>query len=170
MSDDKSERGYVKFTGDYSKLKGMGFTFQKLFAGNYMQWHRNSFRVWKRGGDITHDDFKLFKLIRFMRTKPEVRTTTWRNGTTSFVFYKMYYATEYNDYDYDYHPYDEEHINMFKEYYQAVDAHIKAGGDGSDDDFPEPIGDTVYVSKKQMDVLKEFEDLGWYELAYYPKE
>ena len=49
-TQEKDSRGYVKFTGDYSKLKGMGFTFQKLFANNYMQWERNSFRVWKKGG------------------------------------------------------------------------------------------------------------------------
>lgn len=164
MSDDKSERGYVKFTGDYSKLKGMGFTFQKLFAGNYMQWCRNHFRVWKRGAELEHDRFKLFKLIRFMRTKPELGETNFLDGSHRFVFYKMYYATEYNDYDYDYHPYDEEHRQLFADYNQAVGEHREG------DDFPEPIGDVVFVGKKDMDVLKEFEDLGWYELAYWPEE
>lgn len=169
-SNEKDSRGYVKFTGDYSKLKGMGFTFQKLYASNYMQWERNSFRVWKRGGDITHDEYKLFKLIRFMRTKPVLRQTTLMDGSKRFVFYKLYYATEYNQYDYDYHPYDDEHIKLFRDYYQAVNKHIEAGGTGEDDNFPEPIGDSVYLGKEDMDVLKEFEDLGWYELAYYPED
>ncbi|RLA50696.1 MAG: hypothetical protein DRQ98_12510 [Gammaproteobacteria bacterium] len=166
---EKDSRGYVKFLGDYSKLKGMGFTFQKLFASNYMQWERNHFRVWKKGGDITHDEYNLFKLIRFMQTHPELRTSTSLDGNTSFVFYKLYYATEFNQYDYDYHPYDKEHIKLFKDYYQAVHEHIEAGG-GADDDFPEPIGDSVYMRKKDMDVLTEFTDLGWIELAYYPED
>ena len=171
MSNDneKDERGYVKFTGDYSKLKSMGFEFQKLFANNYMQWCRNHFRVWKKGGDITHDEFQLFKMVRFLRTKPIINERTF-NGVKRFVFYKMYYATEYNSHNYDYHPFDDEHIEMFKDYYQAVDKFIKAGGSGADEDFPEPIGDTVAIGEDTMDVLKEFEKLGWYELAYYPKD
>ena len=100
---------------------------------------------------------------------PELRQTTLMNGTLCFVFYKIYYATEYNQYDYDYHPYDEEHIQMFADYHQAIHKHLESGG-GIDDDLPEPIGDTVYVNKKDMDVLKEFEELGWYELAYYPED
>lgn len=32
------QKTMLAFHGDYSALKGMGFTFQKLYAGNYMQW------------------------------------------------------------------------------------------------------------------------------------
>jgi hypothetical protein len=163
---NREEYGYVKFTGDYSKLKGMGFTFQKLYAGNYMQWCRNHFRVWKRGSDITHDQYNLFKLVRFMRTNPELRTVRLLNGVNNIVFYKLYYATEYNQYDYDYHPYDEEHKQLFKDYYQTVHEHCE------DDTkpMPEPIGDSVYLSKNDMDVLEEFDKLDWFELAYYPED
>jgi hypothetical protein len=46
---------YIKFVGDYSSLKNKGYTFQKLFAGNYMQWEKNGFRVWKKGAELTID-------------------------------------------------------------------------------------------------------------------
>lgn len=50
---------YIRFTGKYSKLKSMGYEFQKLFAGNYMQWGHDElgFRVWKRGAELTIDRF-----------------------------------------------------------------------------------------------------------------
>ena len=46
---------YIKFTGDYAKLKSMGYVFQKLYASNYMQWcHEDTgIRVWKRGSDVS---------------------------------------------------------------------------------------------------------------------
>ena len=45
----------IDFTGEYSGLKKLGFTFQRLFAANYMSWgHEESeLRVWKRGADVT---------------------------------------------------------------------------------------------------------------------
>jgi len=45
---------YIKFTGDYAKLKSMGYKFQRLFAGNYMQWCKDDeYRVWKKGAELT---------------------------------------------------------------------------------------------------------------------
>ena len=49
---------YIKFVGAYSDLKQAGFTFQKLYASNYMQWEKDGFRVWKKGGDMTIDRYK----------------------------------------------------------------------------------------------------------------
>jgi len=45
----------IGFTGDYAQLKSMGFEFQKLYAGNYMQWHHeeSDVRIWKKGADVT---------------------------------------------------------------------------------------------------------------------
>lgn len=48
---------YVQFTGEYTKLKTIGFKFQKLFANNYLQWNSGDYRVWKKGNDITNDRF-----------------------------------------------------------------------------------------------------------------
>ena len=53
---------YIKFIGDYSKLKTMGYEFQKLFANDYMQWSKRSdgeysptTRIWKKGAEVTMD-------------------------------------------------------------------------------------------------------------------
>lgn len=47
----------IKFTGEYGKLKDMGFKFQKLYASNYMQWHNEAteLRVWKKGTEVTYE-------------------------------------------------------------------------------------------------------------------
>ena len=54
-------RKYIKFTGKYADLKPMGFEFQKLYAANYMQWHNDGMRVWKRAGDVSIDDFTNYE-------------------------------------------------------------------------------------------------------------
>jgi hypothetical protein len=57
----------IAFTGDYSALKSMGYSFQKLFAGNYMQWelesqeHICSTRVWKKGAEVTIDELRNYE-------------------------------------------------------------------------------------------------------------
>jgi len=66
---------YIKFTGDYSKLKSMGYAFQRLYAGNYMQWcsenGEGDLRVWKRGAELTigpfinHEGALLAQLIEY---------------------------------------------------------------------------------------------------------
>lgn len=56
----------IEFIGDYSKLKSMGFEFQKLFAGNYMQWSFETdkdvsyTRIWKKGAEVTVDDLGIY--------------------------------------------------------------------------------------------------------------
>lgn len=51
----------IRFVGKYAELKNMGFTFQKLFAGNYMQWSKGHIRVWKYGEDVTIDMLTNFE-------------------------------------------------------------------------------------------------------------
>ena len=52
----------IDFHGDYSKLKSMGFYFQKLFASNYMQWRNEKakVRVWKKNHDLEIDNFDMY--------------------------------------------------------------------------------------------------------------
>lgn len=52
---------YIKFVGDYSKLKFRGYSFQRLFASNYMQWEKNGLRVWKKGAELTIDELTNFE-------------------------------------------------------------------------------------------------------------
>lgn len=153
------EYGYVKFTGDYSKLKSMGFTFQKLYAGNYMQWCRNHLRVWKKGSDITHDSYDLFKLIRFLRTNPELRDYT----TGSFGAFKFYSNADENIYDY--YPFTEENIKRYRDNMELWSS------DKYDKDNPPPyLGSMCSISKDVIADIKEFESLGWLELDWYPED
>jgi hypothetical protein len=161
------EYGYVKFLGDYSKLKSMGFTFQKLFAGNYMQWCKDGFRIWKKGSDITHDEYNLFKLIRFLRTNPEMRcwdsNPNGKRGTKTYSFYKFYSDVDNNIYDY--YPASEENTKKYSDNMKLW------GKDNYDEDNPPPyLGDTVCIGDKQLDFLRELNELGWYELDYYPED
>lgn len=69
MSETQSTRIHkkIRFTGDYSQLKSMGYSFQKLYAGNYMQWanesteHLCSTRVWKKGAEVTIDELTNYE-------------------------------------------------------------------------------------------------------------
>jgi hypothetical protein len=152
------EYGYVKFLGDYSKLKSMGFTFQKLFAGNYMQWSRDGFRVWKKGSDITHDRVNLFKLIRFLRTEQVVRQSD------KFITFFKFYTDEENNI-YDYYPLTDENIKKMNDNRKLWSA------DNYDENNPPPhLGEYEHFKIKDLELLREFKEMGWYELDYYPED
>ena len=137
----------------------MGFTFQKLFAGNYMQWERDGFRIWKKGSDITHDRYDLFKLIRFLRTNPVMRH--YKNFHS---FYKFYSDADKNIYDY--YPMDEENKQKYKD-----NMFLWSDEGGYDENNPPPyLGSSDTVTDKILDTLKELNELGWYELDYYPED
>ena len=162
----KAEYGYVKFLGDYSKLKGMGFTFQKLYASNYMQWEKNSFRVWKKGAELEHDDYNLFKLITFLRTNPVMRS--WKSnpngsrGATTYSFYKFYSDPDNNIYDY--YPADEANTK------KMADNMKLWGADDYEDNPPPYLGDSICIGDAQLDFIREWDDMGWFELDYYPED
>jgi hypothetical protein len=70
MADVDLMKGYVKFTGDYSRLKELGYGFQKLYAANYQQWNKGPVRVWRKGTDVTFDtlqDHHFSQLIDQMK-------------------------------------------------------------------------------------------------------
>lgn len=164
---NREEYGYVKFTGDYSKLKGMGFTFQKLFAGNYMQWEKNGFRVWKKGAELEHNDFNLFKLIKFLRTKPVLRS--WDSnpngvrGAITYSFYKFYSDPDENEYNY--YPTDEANNKKMRDWNELFNA------DDYDPDNPPPyLGTTICVGSAQIEFIQELIDMGWIELDYFPED
>ena len=106
------DQGYLKFTGDYKKLKSMGFEFQKLYANNYMQWHKNHFRVWKKGSDITHDEYDLYQLVKFLQTNPKVKTYKDKDGNLeSITFYK--FRDSNSDREYYYGERNEENVKRY---------------------------------------------------------
>ncbi len=48
----------IKFKGDFKKLKGMGFTFHKLFASNYKVYEKDKVWIWvAHGGYVEISDF-----------------------------------------------------------------------------------------------------------------
>lgn len=47
----------ISFTGDFKKLKPMGFKFHKLFANNYKVYEKNGVWIWvAQGGYVEIDD------------------------------------------------------------------------------------------------------------------
>ncbi len=149
-----AEYNYLKFTGDYAALKHMGYTFQKLYASNYMSWTKNGVYIFKKGADITHGEIDLYKLITFWRTKPEVRSYD-----TGISFFKFYNNPD-DGYDYDYRPRTEENINRYR-------ANLDEWGKW-DEDSGEPAPQymsSTSVGKDLLAQLEELNKLGWYELV-----
>ena len=147
--------GYVKFTGDYSKLKSMGYTFQRLYAANYMQWNRGDLRVWRKGSDITHDEFNLYDFISFMRSNPVVREYEGSGGKiVSFLI-------EYDDKNnVKFLPYDDVNRRRMSESMTAWGEWDKDSGE------PAPIMmSSKAVPMELIEQLQELNDLGWYELV-----
>jgi len=147
---------YVKFTGDYSKLKSMGFTFQKLYAGNYMQWEKGGFRVWKKGSDITFGEIDLYTLLKHMEieTNPVIR-----HGK-----YLVLYSQFNENYERTILPTAEGKILYDTQMKSAIEAHKK------DEQYYETIPKTEIVSSTyfhlpQLDTLNELIELGWVEIV-----
>lgn len=158
-----SKQGYVKFTGEYNKLKGMGYEFQKLYASNYMQWCKDHFRIWKKGNDITHDEYDLYKLISFLQTNPKVKIYKDKEGNLeSITFYKF---RDSNDDPYSYY-YGERNEENEKRYAKNQKAWLNLPKDAPDEDVP-PSYDWVWVRKDTLDFIQDLKDKGLYELAEY---
>lgn len=45
------------FTGDFKELKGMGYSFHKMYAGNHICYRKEDVRIWKKGKDVEMDHF-----------------------------------------------------------------------------------------------------------------
>jgi len=150
--------GYVKFTGDYAKLKGMGYKFQKLFASNYMQWNLGDLRVWKKGSDITYDDYDLYDYITFVRSNPTYRTYNSMFGKKELIYSFLVSVDDKNNTTFL--SFTEENKKL---YLGNMDEWKEWEEDSGE---PAP----AYMTSKRLDVemlaqLKELEDLGWVELV-----
>lgn len=135
---------YVKFTGDYSKLKGMGYTFQKLFSGNFMTWEKNGLAIWKRGATVKSLDFDLYKLATLLKTNPPLKS----RGVMLEVYKRKTSKSEYeylNDHD----------------GYEAYMTFLHSMGRGSN--FPQVSIELIPI--QSMDAILELNALGWFELA-----
>lgn len=47
----------ICFTGEWKDLKGMGYSFHKLYAANYICYQKDDVLIWKKGSEVGIDDF-----------------------------------------------------------------------------------------------------------------
>lgn len=142
---------YAKFTYDYAKLKPMGFTFQRLFASNYMQWEKDGFRVWKKGNDVTSDDFDMVSMIKFIRSNPKVRKL---DKVATF-----YYERDAETGIPTYLSQSEENRKKWRKFFYE-----------EWEDLPEGSRywmDSMCVKLDKIDFIKDWLEKGWIELAEY---
>ena len=142
-----TEYKYIKFTGEYSKLKSMGFTSQRLYAGNYMQWCNNDTRVWKKGAEVTMGRLTNFEGLFFelyTETNPEDLEFT-RYGHLPVILDRKGNSVSFN----------------YKEYLQYE---RECWDNGTFSDL-----EVVYLDKEYLAPLDEFIRLGWVELATFTR-
>lgn len=136
---------YIKFTGDFGKLKSMGYEFGKLFASNYMQWSRGGTRVWKKGGDVTLERVLnhtgvFFEVYMANRNNLPWQTISGRD--------RLYVVVNQEDgtVSFDYESYVAECREAM-----AVPRAYKL--------------ESRSMSRKELEPLEELIELGWVELA-----
>lgn len=144
---------YIRFLGDYSKLKSMGFAFQKLYASNYMQWCKGTTRVWKKGQEVTHDRltnfegafFELYLQCKKNGEEPPFHKTAYRGKEYLRVY------TDRGDWSATFNPdkYRENQHAPIEEY--------------------DPKIESVCLVREDLSVLDRFYDLGWVELGVTEK-
>jgi len=139
---------YIKFTGDYSQLKNMGYEFQKLFAGNYMQWSKGYTRIWKKGGDVSIDRLTNYEGAFFEWFKryydKQVPLPTTKHG---FIRVQLDMQT------------GEVNLNVTK--------YVEQNKAMMTDDSVEYRYELTVLSVKNLSPLLELVKLGWVELGEY---
>lgn len=160
----------IKFTGDYSKLKSMGYEFQKLYAGNYMQWCKRSggewsptTRIFKKGADVCMDRLTNFEgpfFELYMDYKNRGEELPWH--TSMFLGKETYLRVivSYDDFSvsFDY--------NLYIEQERANHKHFDAGNN----DLVSTNLSSVTMNAETLAALDELIDLGWVELGTIGEE
>lgn len=47
---------HIGFLGDFKQLIPMGYKFSKLYAGNYICYHKDGIWIWRKGKEVEIDD------------------------------------------------------------------------------------------------------------------
>ena len=156
---------YIKFTGDYSKLKPMGYEFQRLFAGNYMQWSKASdgewsptTRIWKKGTEVTMDALTNYEGAFFelyMEYKTNGKEIPWYTSTSLGTHTWLRVITNNVDrtVSFDYNTY----IEQERANYALFDT--------DDTDAMSHDLCSVVMDAKTLAALDKLIDLGWVELG-----
>lgn len=143
---------YIKFTGDFSKLKTMGFTFQRLYANNYMQWCNDDTRVWKKGSDVTIGHLTNFEgefFAQYMELRPNLPWSKPGPFGGSYLRFIVDHKTGTGSFDYD------SYIKETREDYREDRA---------------PRLESIPMTERLLAPLEELIKLGWVELGVYDED
>lgn len=153
--------GYVRFTGEFKKLKGMGYKFGKYFASNYIGYSRGKLMIWKAGKDITYDDGSLYDLLSFLATDPMVHEYNPDDPTNRFKLDGIRILHEYDaDNDKKWLPCTEETRIRHRDIHLAWSAWDKDSGEPA----PPMVGSS-FIEREFLNQIQELKDLGWLELV-----
>tara|TARA_Y100001001_G_scaffold152479_1_gene165148 strand:- start:293 stop:829 length:537 start_codon:yes stop_codon:yes gene_type:complete len=160
----------LAFHGDYSALKGMGFTFQKLYADNYMQWeletrkHLSSVRIWKRQPQVTVDCLTNFE-GSFFQLLLDYRTAGKPLSITSLQCIECVkdldtYSVLMGD----------EAKALYRAQQQAFIDYLDQSNDGNDKSVPEPQHryEMLIVAPADIQPVMNLIDMGWISIVNIP--
>tara|TARA_Y100001956_G_C4094438_1_gene174516 strand:- start:426 stop:932 length:507 start_codon:yes stop_codon:yes gene_type:complete len=164
---------YLKFTGDFSQLKSMGFEFCKLFAGNRMQWsfenvkHMHYTRIWKAASRITLDDLtnyegRFFEALFKRQKGDEPLEFHTLAGTNYLRFVKNIHTHEVSLCP-----------NFIAERRKADEDFMQRASEYLDGKGPEPVRSEWEITSIEIAALATIGELrkkGWVELAYYEQK
>lgn len=142
---------YVRFTGDFSGLKSLGYEFQKLYAANYMQWHKEGLRVWRKGSDVTSDKLRepfFSQLVQIMIDRGGKAPANEQHGNLRWC--RCYLNTETNELTLD----ETEWVEWYKAMSEAGKADINFN-----------LWEATALFARDLLPIKELIDQGWLEVV-----
>lgn len=161
---------YLKFTGDFSQLKAMGFEFCKLFAGNRMQWsfenakHIHYTRIWKAARRITLDDLtnyegRFFEALFTRQKEKQPLDFVSCAGKNHIRFAKNSETREVS--------LCPDSIAKRKKEYDDFMVRMVDHLDGKCSEPERPAWEVTSIEIAALATIGEFNKKGWVELAYY---
>lgn len=163
------ERGIVRFLGEYSYLKNMGYEFQKLYAGNCMTWKKGHLTVYKRDREIMcNDEYDLYKLVQFLLQRPLIQFSSFRGDTEYATFYKIAKTPE-DSRVWSYEEHNKENRDILDAYLEDLQD-VRDNGNAVSASSKVRFATTITVKKELIDDLHELEKMGWIEPEQRPDE
>ena len=141
---------YIKFTGEFGKLKSMGFEFQKLYASNYMQWCNDETRVWKKGCDVTMDRIPCEGLFFELYMQHRDSLPWSKPGPFGGTYLRVIYDRRNETVSFGYNEYTRQR---------------RAAMDDPSSEYPQL--ECIAMTERTLAPLEAFIKLGWVELGEY---
>lgn len=148
----------VKFVGDYAKLKGMGYTFQKLFADDRLTWHNDNAFIFKHQGVFKYANYD-FRCLAFIvaHILAGVAFDDIKIELTSPIFSLTLVEFYQNN--------DTQEVNIDRAAYQAWRKASYDAFHNKDSDFDICQWSAYSINLERWNELKALADLGWLELV-----